>query len=72
VAEVHHCDIFTTSFFPAKPLGCFGDGGALLTNSSELATKIKMLRVPGQEKRYHHKYIGLGARLDTILLGIVL
>ena len=65
-AEVHYCDIYTTSFFPAKPLGCFGDGGAVLTNNSELATKMKILRVHGQNKRYHHKYIGLGARMDTI------
>jgi len=59
-------DIATTSFFPAKPLGCYGDGGALFTNDEELATKIKQLRVHGQDKRYQHKYIGLGARLDTI------
>ena len=64
--EVHHCDIYTTSFFPAKPLGCFGDGGAVLTNDEALATKIKQLRVHGQDKRYRHKYIGLGARMDTI------
>jgi len=70
-AEVHHCDIYTTSFFPAKPLGCFGDGGAVLTNNSELAEKMKMLRVHGQNKRYHHKYIGLGARMDTIQAAIV-
>ena len=70
-AEVHYCDIYTTSFFPAKPLGCFGDGGAVLTNNSELAKKIKMLRVHGQNKRYHHKYIGLGARMDTIQAAIV-
>jgi UDP-2-acetamido-2-deoxy-ribo-hexuluronate aminotransferase len=70
-AEVHYCDIYTTSFFPAKPLGCFGDGGAVLTNNSELAEKIKMLRVHGQNKRYHHKYIGLGARMDTIQCAVV-
>ncbi len=40
-AEVHHCDIYTTSFFPAKPLGCFGDGGAVLTNHEELAEKMR-------------------------------
>jgi UDP-2-acetamido-2-deoxy-ribo-hexuluronate aminotransferase len=70
-AEVHYCDVYTTSFFPAKPLGCFGDGGAVLTNNSELAEKIRMLRVHGQNKRYHHKYIGLGARMDTIQAAIV-
>ncbi len=70
-AEVHYCDIYTTSFFPAKPLGCFGDGGAVLTNNEQLAQKMKMLRVHGQNKRYHHKYIGLGARLDTIQAAIL-
>ena len=70
-AEVHYCDVYTTSFFPAKPLGCFGDGGAVLTNNSELAEKIRMLRVHGQNKRYHHKFIGLGARMDTIQAAIV-
>ena len=70
-AEVHHCDIYTTSFFPAKPLGCYGDGGAVLTNNDELAQKIRMLRVHGQNKRYSHKYIGLGARLDTIQAAIL-
>ncbi len=70
-AEVHHCDIYTTSFFPAKPLGCFGDGGAVLTNNDELAQKIRMLRVHGQNKRYHHKFIGLGARLDTIQAAVL-
>jgi len=70
-SEVHYCDIYTTSFFPAKPLGCFGDGGAVLTNSDELAKKMNMLRVHGQNKRYHHKYIGLGARMDTLQCAIV-
>ena len=64
-------DISTTSFFPAKPLGCFGDGGAVFTNNDELAKKMKMLRVHGQNKRYHHKYIGMGARMDTIQCAIV-
>ena len=64
-------DISTTSFFPAKPLGCFGDGGAVFTNSDELATKMQQLRVHGQNKRYHHKYIGLGGRMDTIQCAIV-
>jgi UDP-2-acetamido-2-deoxy-ribo-hexuluronate aminotransferase len=64
-------DISTTSFFPAKPLGCFGDGGAVFTNSEALAEKIKMLRVHGQDKRYHHKYIGIGGRMDTIQCAVV-
>ncbi len=70
--EVHHCDIFTTSFFPAKPLGCYGDGGAVFTNNDEYAEKIKMMRVHGQNKRYHHKYIGMGGRLDTIQAAVLL
>ena len=64
-------DISTTSFFPAKPLGCFGDGGAIFTNDDELATKMKSLRIHGQSKRYHHKYIGMGGRMDTIQCAIV-
>ena len=64
-------DISTTSFFPAKPLGCYGDGGAVFTNSDELAQKVKMLRVHGQNKRYHYKYIGMGGRMDTLQCAIV-
>jgi UDP-2-acetamido-2-deoxy-ribo-hexuluronate aminotransferase len=64
-------DISTTSFFPAKPLGCFGDGGAIFTNDEKLANKIKSLRVHGQSKRYHHQYIGMGGRMDTIQCAIV-
>jgi UDP-2-acetamido-2-deoxy-ribo-hexuluronate aminotransferase len=65
-------DISTTSFFPAKPLGCYGDGGAVFTNNTELAEKIKQLRVHGQNKRYQHKYIGMGGRLDTIQAAILM
>jgi len=64
-------DISTTSFFPAKPLGCFGDGGAVFTNNEELALKMKSLRVHGQSKRYHHKYIGMGGRLDTLQAAVL-
>jgi len=71
-SEVHHCDIFTTSFFPAKPLGCYGDGGAVFTNNDEYAERIKMMRVHGQNKRYHHKYIGIGGRLDTMQAAVLL
>lgn len=65
-------DISTTSFFPAKPLGCYGDGGAVFTNNTEYAEKIKMMRVHGQNKRYHHKYIGIEGRLDTLQAAILL
>ncbi|MFZ5374081.1 MAG: DegT/DnrJ/EryC1/StrS family aminotransferase [Campylobacterota bacterium] len=61
-----------TSFFPAKPLGCFGDGGALFTDDDALAEKIRSLRVHGQSKRYHHRYIGIGGRLDTIQAAVLL
>ena len=64
-------DISTTSFFPAKPLGCYGDGGAVFTNDEKLAHKMKSLRVHGQSKRYHHKYIGMGGRLDTIQAAVL-
>ena len=65
-------DISTTSFFPSKPLGCYGDGGAVFTNNEDYAKKIKLLRVHGQNKRYHHQYIGIGGRLDTIQAAILL
>ncbi|MCG3670053.1 DegT/DnrJ/EryC1/StrS family aminotransferase [Aliarcobacter butzleri] len=64
-------DISTTSFFPAKPLGCYGDGGAAFTNDEEIANKMKSLRLHGQSKRYHHKYIGMGGRLDTIQAAVL-
>jgi UDP-2-acetamido-2-deoxy-ribo-hexuluronate aminotransferase len=64
-------DISISSFFPAKPLGCFGDGGVVFTNSDSLAKKIQSLRVHGQSKRYHHQYIGIGGRMDTIQCAIV-
>jgi len=64
-------DISTTSFFPAKPLGCFGDGGAIFTNDETLATKIKSLRMHGQSKRYYHQYIGMGGRLDTLQAAVL-
>ncbi len=64
-------DISCTSFFPAKPLGCYGDGGAVFTNDDELAEKIKSLRIHGQTKRYYHKYIGMGGRLDTIQAAVL-
>jgi len=64
-------DISTTSFFPAKPLGCYGDGGAIFTNDDALAEKMRSLRVHGQSKRYHHRYIGMGGRMDTLQCAVV-
>lgn len=59
-------DIGCTSFFPAKPLGCAGDGGAIFTENPELAKKIEYIRNHGQTRRYYHEYIGINGRLDTI------
>ena len=64
-------DISITSFFPAKPLGCFGDGGAVFTNNEDLAVKMKSLRLHGQTKRYHHQYIGMGGRMVTIQAAVL-
>mgnify|MGYP003629784826 CR=1 FL=1 len=63
--------IGTTSFFPAKPLGCFGDGGAVFTNDDKLAEKMSSLRIHGQTQRYHHQYIGMGGRLDTLQAAVL-
>ena len=59
-------DIGTTSFNPAKNLGCYGDGGAIFTNNDELAEKIRMIVNHGESKKYHHKIIGCNSRLDSI------
>ncbi|MBN2602821.1 MAG: DegT/DnrJ/EryC1/StrS family aminotransferase [Candidatus Thermoplasmatota archaeon] len=64
-------NVATTSFFPAKPLGGYGDGGAIFTNDKDLADKLFMLRNHGQEERYKHKYIGINGRMDTIQAAIV-
>lgn len=61
----------TTSFFPSKPLGCYGDGGAIFTNDENLAKKLKFLLNHGQTQRYKHSFIGLNARLDAIQAGIL-
>ena len=64
--------IACTSFFPSKPLGCYGDGGACFTNDDKIAEKLKILRVHGQAKRYYHTEIGLNGRLDTLQAAILL
>ncbi|WP_069472371.1 DegT/DnrJ/EryC1/StrS family aminotransferase [Candidatus Marithrix sp. Canyon 246] len=61
-----------TSFFPSKPLGCYGDGGACFTNDDELAKIMREIRVHGQEKRYHHTRIGINGRMDTLQAAILL
>jgi len=64
--------ISTTSFFPSKPLGAYGDGGAVFTNDSELAKIIRKISLHGQEKRYEHNVQGINSRLDTIQAAILL
>lgn len=69
------CNLSTwgaTSFFPSKPLGCYGDGGALFTSNDELAKVAREIRVHGQSKRYHHSRLGVGGRMDTLQCAVVL
>jgi len=61
-----------TSFFPSKPLGCYGDGGALFTDDAALATAMREIRVHGQSGRYHHTRIGVGGRMDSIQCAVLL
>ena len=64
-------DIGTTSFFPTKNLGGYGDGGAIFTDSDELYKKMRMIANHGQNKKYFHKYVGLNSRLDTVQAAIL-
>ena len=64
-------DIGTTSFFPSKNLGCYGDGGAIFTNNDDLASKIRMIANHGQEKKYYHKLVGCNSRLDSLQAAIL-
>ena len=64
--------IGSTSFFPSKPLGCYGDGGALFTNDEELAKKFRSIRVHGQERKHYHPILGLNGRMDTLQAAILL
>jgi UDP-2-acetamido-2-deoxy-ribo-hexuluronate aminotransferase len=61
-----------TSFFPSKPLGCYGDGGAIFTSDDALATAMREIRVHGQSRRYVHTRVGVGGRMDTLQCAIVL
>lgn len=63
--------IGTTSFFPSKNLGCYGDGGAMFTNDDALAEKIRMIANHGQKKKYYHDVIGVNSRLDTMQAAIL-
>ena len=64
--------IGSTSFFPSKPLGCYGDAGALFTNDDELAEKFRWIRVHGQERKHHHPILGINGRMDTLQAAILL
>jgi len=69
------CNLSTigcTSFFPSKPLGCYGDGGAMFTDDDVLAKVMREVRTHGQERRYYHTRIGVGGRMDTIQCAVVL
>ncbi len=69
------CNLSTigcTSFFPSKPLGCYGDGGAIFTNDDVLAQAMREIRVHGQSQRYVHTRVGVGGRMDTLQCAIVL
>jgi UDP-2-acetamido-2-deoxy-ribo-hexuluronate aminotransferase len=65
------CEVAITSFYPAKPLGAYGDGGALFTSSDELAEKIRMLLNHGQNASYKHRYIGINGRLDALQAAVL-
>lgn len=69
------CNLSTvacTSFFPSKPLGCYGDGGAIFTNDDELAIVLRQIARHGQDRRYHHLRVGVNSRLDTLQAAILL
>jgi UDP-2-acetamido-2-deoxy-ribo-hexuluronate aminotransferase len=69
------CNLSTigcTSFFPSKPLGCYGDGGAIFTSDDALARALREIRVHGQERRYYHTRVGVGGRMDTLQCAVVL
>ena len=65
-------DIGCTSFFPTKPLGCYGDGGAIFTSDENLANSLRQIARHGQEKRYFHARVGINSRLDTLQAAILL
>ena len=73
--EKKSCGLSTlgcTSFFPSKPLGCYGDGGAIFTNNQTLSKVMREIRIHGQDRRYSYKRIGINGRLDTIQAAILL
>ncbi|MEW9679323.1 DegT/DnrJ/EryC1/StrS family aminotransferase [Pseudomonas sp. TE50-2] len=72
---IRSCNLSTiacTSFFPSKPLGCYGDGGAIFTNDDDLAIVLRQISRHGQDRRYHHVRVGVNSRLDTLQAAILL
>ena len=72
---VKSCNLSTigcTSFFPSKPLGCYGDGGAIFTSDPDLAKTLRMIARHGQSKRYYHECVGINSRLDTLQAAVLL
>jgi len=72
VRSTHLSTIGCTSFFPSKPLGCYGDGGALFTDDDQLAAAAREIRVHGQSARYTHTRLGIAGRMDTLQCAVVL
>jgi len=68
----HLSTIGCTSFFPSKPLGCYGDGGAIFTDDDDLYQACREIRIHGQSRRYYHTRVGVGGRMDTLQCAIVL
>ncbi len=71
----HSCGLSTigcTSFYPSKPLGCYGDGGACFTDDADLAQRMREIRIHGQDRRYHHPRLGFNGRMDTLQAAILL
>ena len=71
-ASCNASQIACTSFFPSKPLGCYGDGGAIFTSDDAIAQACREIRVHGQSKRYTHTRVGVGGRMDTLQCAVVL
>jgi len=72
VKSCNQSDMATTSFFPSKPLGAYGDGGAIFTNDETMAIKLRQIAQHGQDRKYHHIHTGVNSRLDTLQAAILL
>ncbi|MDR0225286.1 MAG: DegT/DnrJ/EryC1/StrS family aminotransferase [Burkholderiaceae bacterium] len=72
ISSCNLSEISCASFFPSKPLGCYGDGGAIFTNDENLGKSLRQIARHGQERRYHHVRVGVNSRLDTLQAAILL